>query len=84
MRQAVVQMKPRIVKLAQSLGYRQEAGLERSKSLIPMISSILKRNSIKQISWFGLNNQMGKKKKVSNSADNIKQTKVQCREDASF
>lgn len=63
MRQAVMQMKPRIVKLAQSLGYRQEAGLERSKSLIPMISSILKRNSIKQISWFGLNNQMGKKKK---------------------
>lgn len=84
MRQAVVQMKPRIVKLAQSLGYRQEAGLERSKSLIPMISSMLKRKSIKQSSWFDLNNQMGKKKKVSNSADNIRQTKVQCREDASF
>lgn len=65
MRQAVVQMKPRIVKLTQSLGYRQEAGLERSKSLIPMISSMLKRKSIKQISWFDLNNQMGKKKKKS-------------------
>lgn len=65
MRQAVVQMKPRIVELAQSLGYRQEAGLERSKSLIPMISSMLKRKSIKQMSWFDLNNQMGKKKKKS-------------------
>lgn len=59
MRPAVVQMKPRMVELAQSLGYRQEAGWKRSKSLIPMISSMLKRESIKQISRFYLNNQIG-------------------------